>query len=77
MKPLVIGKARQHRSFNKTNPDSFPVIYRSNKKAWVTSKIYEEYLQILYRKMKRQKRPFYYLLIMHHATKTHIYRTFK
>ena len=56
MKPLVIGKAKQHRCFNKTNPDSFPVIYRSNKKAWVSGKIYEEYLQILYRKMKRQKK---------------------
>jgi hypothetical protein len=56
MKPLVIGKARQPRCFNKTNPDSLPVIYRSNKKAWMTSKIYEEYLQILNRKMKRQKR---------------------
>lgn len=56
MKPLVIGKARQPRYYNKTNPESLPVIHRSNKKAWMTSKLYEEYLQILNRKTKRQKR---------------------
>jgi hypothetical protein len=73
------GKARQPKCFNKTNPESLPVTNRSNKKAWISSKLYEKYLQILNRKLKRQKKEKNknYLLTMYHATQTQIYPTLK
>lgn len=42
---LVIGKSKKPRCFK--NIKSLPVIYKSNKKAWMTSVIFEEYLQSL------------------------------
>lgn len=50
------GKAKQPKCFHKTNHESLPVTNRSNKKAWMSSKLYEKYLQILNRKLKRQKK---------------------
>ena len=41
MKPLVIGKSRKPHYFRNIDPHTLPVIYRDNKKAWMTSKIYE------------------------------------
>ena len=54
--PLVIGKSRKPRCFINVNPDSLPVMYRNNAKAWMTGALYEEWLRTLDRKMKRQKR---------------------
>ena len=56
LKLLVIGKSRKPRCFKNIDPHTLPVIYRNNKKAWMTSKIYEDYLQTLDKKMRRQKR---------------------
>ena len=56
LKPLVIGQSRKPRCFRNIDQHILPVIYRNNKKAWMTSKIYEDYLQTLDNKMRRQKR---------------------
>jgi hypothetical protein len=54
--PLVIGKARQPRCFSKIKPDSLPVMYSHNKKAWMNGSLFESWLSKFNAKMKRQKR---------------------
>ena len=56
LKLLVIGKATKPRCFAKIKPETLPVTYRNNKKAWMTTPIMTEWLTCLDRKMKRQKR---------------------
>ncbi|XP_062566571.1 tigger transposable element-derived protein 4-like [Saccostrea cucullata] len=56
LQPLVIGKCRKPRCFQKLDPKTLPVIYRFNKKAWMTSAIYEEWLKLLNKQMTRQNR---------------------
>jgi len=56
LKLFVIGKSRKPRCLKNIDPHTLPVIYRNNKKACMTSKIYEDYLQTLDKKMRRQKR---------------------
>lgn len=56
LQPLVIGKASQPRCLQKINAASLPVTYRNNKKAWMTSDIYEEFLHRLDRQMQRKQR---------------------
>lgn len=56
IQPLVIGKARQPRCFKKIKPENLPVMYRNNKRAWMNSSVYEDWLKRLDKKMKRQKR---------------------
>jgi hypothetical protein len=51
-----IGKANKPRCFKKTKPETLPVLYRANKKAWMTRFLMEEWLNRLNRLMKRQKR---------------------
>jgi hypothetical protein len=43
-KPLVIGKAAKPWCFQNLDIRKLPVEWRSNKKAWMTSKIMEEWL---------------------------------
>lgn len=43
MEPLFIGKFAKPRCFMKRDPSSMGIYYRSNKKAWMTSAIFEEY----------------------------------
>ena len=52
-KPLVIGKAAKSRCFRKLDIWKLPVEWRSNKKAWMTSQIMEEWLTA-YRKLLMQ-----------------------
>ncbi|GFV63668.1 tigger transposable element-derived protein 6 [Trichonephila clavipes] len=52
--PLVIGKSAKHRCFMGIN--SFPTKYRSNKKAWMTTELFNEWLVSLNSDMKREKR---------------------
>ncbi|GFW05436.1 tigger transposable element-derived protein 6 [Trichonephila clavipes] len=52
--PLVIGKSAKPRCFNGIN--SFPIKYRSNKKAWMTTELFNEWLVSLNSDMKREKR---------------------
>ena len=40
-KLLVIGKSLRPRCFKNINVDNLPVTYRANKKAWMTSQIFE------------------------------------
>ncbi|XP_069105391.1 tigger transposable element-derived protein 4-like [Argopecten irradians] len=56
IRPLVIGKSRKPRCFNKIKTESLPVDYYFNSKAWMTSAIFEDFLKKLNRKMKAQKR---------------------
>jgi hypothetical protein len=51
---FVIGKSAKPRCFK--NVKSLPVIYKSNKKAWMTSKLFEEYMLDLDRKFELEKR---------------------
>ncbi len=55
-KPLVIGKATKPRCFKNLKIESLPVIWRSNKKAWMTAGLMEEWLTAFNSKMKREKR---------------------
>ncbi|GFV69007.1 tigger transposable element-derived protein 6 [Trichonephila clavipes] len=52
--PLVIGKSAKPRCFKGMN--SFPTKYRSNKKPWMTSELFNEWLVSLNSDMKREKR---------------------
>lgn len=54
--PLVIGKSRKPRAFKKLKIENLPVLYRHNKKAWMTGKLSEEWLQTVNKQMKRKKR---------------------
>lgn len=54
LKPLVIGKYENPRCFKGVK--SLPVIYRANKRAWMTSDIFIEWLRIVDRQMFSQKR---------------------
>ena len=60
LKPLVIGKSRQPRCFDKIKPSSLPDLYKSNKKAWMTSQFMEDWLQNLDKLMgeKTTQNPF-------------------
>jgi hypothetical protein len=45
-KPLVIGKAVKPRCFKNLKINNLPVIWRNNKKAWMTAITMEEWLQM-------------------------------
>lgn len=53
---LVIGKAAQPRAFKRLNGKALPVMWKSNKKAWMTGDIMTEWLQQFDRKIGHQKR---------------------
>ncbi|XP_053571634.1 tigger transposable element-derived protein 6-like [Bombina bombina] len=53
-KPLVIGKATKPRCFKNIDTTQLPVIWRANKKAWMTAELMSEWLKIFDRKMKRE-----------------------
>ncbi|XP_033747074.1 tigger transposable element-derived protein 4-like [Pecten maximus] len=53
---VVIGKSANPRCFKKVPPSSLPVHYYSNKKAWMTSNIFEDWVKKFDRKMRRQGR---------------------
>ncbi|GFW44833.1 tigger transposable element-derived protein 6 [Trichonephila clavipes] len=61
---LVIGKSAKPRCFKGIN--SFPTKYCSNKKAWMTTELYNEWLVSLNLDMKREKR--YILLFLDNCT---------
>jgi hypothetical protein len=43
---LVIGKSKKPRCFSGINVDKLPVLYKSNKNAWMTAAIFEEWLRV-------------------------------
>lgn len=44
LKNLVVAKSAKPRCFNGVNISSLPVLYRSNKKAWMTSELFNQCL---------------------------------
>ena len=54
--PLVIGKAANLRCFRGVDKALLPGTYRSNRKAWMTSVLFSEWLERLNAKVKAQKR---------------------
>jgi hypothetical protein len=45
--PIYIGKFEKPRCFKKQTPQQRGFYYRNNKKAWMTSELFEEYDQLL------------------------------
>ncbi|KFD64096.1 hypothetical protein M514_23806 [Trichuris suis] len=56
LKPLMIGRSAKPRAFRNLRPDDLPVTWRSNKCAWMTAAIFEEWVRSLDGQMKRMKR---------------------
>ena len=58
LKPLVIGNAARPRAFkqNIVIPDNLPVTSKHNKKAWMTTAVFEDWLNQLNETMKKKKR---------------------
>ena len=56
LKPLVIGKSKRPRCFGKKFDPNQIVTYRNNKKAWMTSILFAEWLHDLDRKMNKSRR---------------------
>lgn len=54
LKPFMIGKSKNPRCF--AGIKSFPLDYEANHKAWMTSKLFEDWLKNLNKKMKKEKR---------------------
>lgn len=54
LRPLLIGKFASPRCLK--NVHSLPVTYKSSKKAWMTSTLWEEWLRSFDKKMAQQKR---------------------
>lgn len=54
LKPLMVGKSAKPRCFK--NIKSFPMTYRSNEKAWITTGLFSDWLCVLDSDMKGQKR---------------------
>ena len=55
-RPLVIGHAANPRCFKKTNADKLPVTWVSNKKAWMTSVLFTDWITQFNKRMRHQKR---------------------
>ena len=54
--PLVIRRCAKPRCFKKVNVESLPVTYRFNKKAWINSNLFAEWVKGVDRKMRCQNR---------------------
>ena len=58
LKPLITANAARPRAFKQNNftPDNLPVTWKHNKKAWMTTVIFEDWLNQLNETMKKKKR---------------------
>ena len=65
-KPLVIGKAAKPRCFKHLDINKLPVVWRSNRRAWMTAALMEEWLNGFNAKMKKENR--HVLLFFDNAT---------
>lgn len=54
LKPLVVGKSKSPHCFKSSK--NLPVTYRWNKKSWMTSDIFKEYVTMVDRKLKHEQR---------------------
>ena len=71
MTPLVIGKARNPRSFKGVDLKRIGIEYTSTCKSWMTSGVFQEYLRSLNQQMVKQKRKI--LLLIDNAPSHLIY----
>jgi hypothetical protein len=55
-KPLVIGSSARPRRFKNINTNELLVLWKSNKKAWMTAALMEDWLKGFNERMKQQKR---------------------
>ena len=65
-KPMVIGKSLRPRCFKNIDPKSLPVDYQANKKAWMNSVLFTQWLNDFDKKMHLQNRQV--LLFLDNAT---------
>lgn len=56
LKTFVIGKYLKPRCFKNVKKDNLPVTYTANKKAWITSELFENWVVSLNKDMKNQNR---------------------
>ena len=58
LKPPIIGNAARPRAFKQKNvtPDNLPVTWKHNKKAWMTTAVFKDWLNQLNETMKEKKR---------------------
>ena len=56
LQPLVIGKSAQPWCFKKIKIEKLPVMYRSKRKAWMTTDLMTEWLKKIDKQMKAQGR---------------------
>lgn len=56
LKPLLIGKSANPRCFKHVNRTTLPSYYRNNSTAWMTSKIFADWLDIDNKKFRTEKR---------------------
>ncbi|XP_071508679.1 tigger transposable element-derived protein 4-like [Diadema antillarum] len=59
---MIIGKSIKPRCFGRIERKDLPVDYHANKKAWMTSNLFELFMTKLNEKMKRQRRKILMLL---------------
>ena len=67
--PFVIGKAAKPRAFQKKSGADLGFYYRNNAKAWMTSKIYQEWLRGWDEKLRREGR---HILLLQDNFSAHI-----
>ncbi|KAH3739154.1 hypothetical protein DPMN_045801 [Dreissena polymorpha] len=51
----MIGKAATPRCFRNTDVSRLPVMWRHNKKAWMTSALFTEWVQLFNQRMRRAR----------------------
>lgn len=56
LKPFVIGKALNPRCFKNVKHSSLPVKWAANKKAWMTSGLFEDWIKDIDSQMRRKRR---------------------
>ncbi|XP_033117352.1 tigger transposable element-derived protein 6-like [Anneissia japonica] len=56
LKPMVINRAENPRCFKNIKEDQLPVVWKANRKAWMTGALFDDYLNDLNRQMKFQRR---------------------
>lgn len=66
LKPLVIGKSYNPRCFKNINKSTLPVTYFSNKKSWMTSNAFNDWIRTVNNTMRLQRR--HILMFLDNAT---------
>jgi hypothetical protein len=62
LKPLVIGKYARPRAFGRQKIENFPVTWKANKSAWMTSELFSNWLKDLNNVMRQRDRHIILLL---------------